>query len=244
MRQEHLLSLFHDKKSPVCSDSLHIWHQQGQLVILRIRSAFQLTMADGLSSFSPNLTDEDRHGHQITPGETPALNGLQNDGNSLPDSGKALSEEQRIFNHVTRPDDAYTEDGVYWADLPLGQRFSFVTKIDAQASLDEVRVIGRMIKKDPLSPLAWYIRNAVIPGAGLGLEGYVLFSIGNLEPLFAKVWPACWKTHEVCSKNWVASVTYLEILGIMVGQGVVGVSLVMPPQIRFSPPLLTMAYFR
>ena len=23
---------------------------------------------------------------------------------------------------------------------------------------------------------------------------------------FAQVWPTCWKTHEVCSKNWVASV--------------------------------------
>jgi hypothetical protein len=72
--------------------------------------------------------------------------------------------------------------------------------------------------------LSWYFRHAVIPGAGLGLEGYVLFSIGNLEPLFKKVWPQCWDKHETCGKNWVASVTYLEIIGIMVGQVFVGVS--------------------
>lgn len=54
-------------------------------------------------------------------------------------------------------------------------------------------------------------------------RGYVLFSIGNLEPLFKQVWPECWSTHTVCSKNWIASVTYLEIIGIMVGQLFVGV---------------------
>lgn len=137
-------------------------------------------------------------------------------------------EEHRMFNHITRPDDSYTVDGVYWADLPLRQRIQFVSKVDAQAVRDELRTIGTMVKKDPLSPLGWYTRNAIIPGAGLGLEGYVLFSIGNLEPLFSKVWPECWKTHETCSKNWVASVTYLEIIGIMVGQAVVGVSSAIP----------------
>jgi hypothetical protein len=57
------------------------------------------------------------------------------------------------------------------------------------------------------------------------LEGYVLFSIGNLEPLFSNVWGACWHSHTVCDKNWVASVTYLEIIGIMFGQTGVGVRL-------------------
>jgi hypothetical protein len=28
------------------------------------------------------------------------------------------------------------------------------------------------MKKDPLSPVGWYFRNAIIPDAGLGLEGY------------------------------------------------------------------------
>jgi MFS family permease len=81
-----------------------------------------------------------------------------------------------------------------------------------------------MMKADPLSPVSWYFRNAVLPGAGLGLEGYVLFSIGNLEPLFRATWPTCWgKNATECSSNWIAAVTYLEVIGIMVGQVVVGV---------------------
>jgi hypothetical protein len=28
-----------------------------------------------------------------------------------------------------------------------------------------------MFKKDPLSPVSWYFKNAILPGAGLGLEG-------------------------------------------------------------------------
>ncbi|KZZ94803.1 Major facilitator superfamily domain, general substrate transporter [Moelleriella libera RCEF 2490] len=135
----------------------------------------------------------------------------------------ATADERRIFSHVTRPEDSYTSDGVYWADLPWMQRVKFVSKVDREAAAQELSTIGTMVKKDPLSPLSWYVRHAVIPGAGLGLEGYVLFSIGNLEPLFKKVWPECWEKHEVCGKNWVASVTYLEIIGIMVGQALVGV---------------------
>ncbi|KAI1780069.1 MFS general substrate transporter [Hypoxylon cercidicola] len=81
-----------------------------------------------------------------------------------------------------------------------------------------------MFKNDPLSPVAWYFRNAILPGAGLGLEGYVLFSIGNLEPLFGSVWSTCWGKHPTeCSKDWVSAVQYLEIIGIMVGQVFVGI---------------------
>ena len=82
-----------------------------------------------------------------------------------------------------------------------------------------------MIKKDPLSPVGWYMRNAVIPGAGLLLEGYVLFSIGNLQPLFAApgAFTNCWQSpYSECDHNWVAAVAYLEIIGIIVGQVLVG----------------------
>jgi MFS family permease len=52
---------------------------------------------------------------------------------------------------------------------------------------------------------------------------YVLFSIGNLTPLFDSVWKSCWSSYETCDKQWVYAVTYLEILGIIVGQVLVGV---------------------
>ncbi|PHH56018.1 putative inorganic phosphate transporter C23D3.12 [Ceratocystis fimbriata CBS 114723] len=135
------------------------------------------------------------------------------------------ADDKRAFAALTHPDDSYTTDGVYWADLPLGQRVRFVTSVDAAEAAAELRSLGQMIKKDPLSPFSWYFDNAILPGAGLGLEGYVLFSIGNLAPLFKAVWPYCWGHSQpgVCSQNWIAAVTYLEIVGIMVGQMLVGV---------------------
>ncbi|KAI0879358.1 major facilitator superfamily domain-containing protein [Hypoxylon argillaceum] len=135
----------------------------------------------------------------------------------------ATDYERQIFAHLLQPDDSYTPEGVYWADLPLAQRFTFVNKVSSEESKRELRTIWAMIKKDPLSPVSWYFRNSVLPGAGLLLEGYVLFSIGNLQPLFADVWKSCWGTKTVCDKNWVASVTYLEIIGIMFGQTGVGI---------------------
>lgn len=171
-----------------------------------------------------NQNHHHEHIHEpIVPGQIPIPHGPDAASDSDEFVG-ATEEERRIFSHVTRPDDSYTPDGVYWADLPLVKRMRFVHKVDSDAAVQELHSIGQMTKKDPLSPLSWYFRHAVIPGAGLGLEGYVLFSIGNLEPLFASVWPECWEDNNVCSKNWIASVTYLEIIGIMVGQAVVGVS--------------------
>ncbi|PHH68486.1 hypothetical protein CDD80_7474 [Ophiocordyceps camponoti-rufipedis] len=156
--------------------------------------------------------------HHVIPGQVP---GPPTDSDS--DDCGLSPDERRIFSHVTRPDDCYTPEGIYWADLPWADRFAFVSRVDLDADIQELRSFASMAKKNPFSPLLWYVRNAVIPGAGLGLEGYVLFSIGNLEPLFRQVWPQCWEKHQVCGQNWVASVTYLEIIGIMVGQAAVGV---------------------
>ncbi|KAJ6788253.1 hypothetical protein PWT90_02390 [Aphanocladium album] len=177
-----------------------------------------------MSSDAPNHAQPAGHPHhQVIPGEIPVPHGPPASDSGDDSVFGTTPEERRIFSHVTRPDDSYTPEGVYWADLPLAQRWTFVSAVDRKAAKEELATIGAMVKKDPLSPLGWYFRHAVIPGAGLGLEGYVLFSIGNLEPLFKQVWPECWGKHQVCSTNWVASVTYLEIIGIMVGQVFVGV---------------------
>lgn len=141
--------------------------------------------------------------------------------------GISAENQHEIFSHLTHPSDSYTPEGVYWADLPIGKRMAFVASVDNAEAAKELSTIGAMFKKDPLSPIAWYFRNAVLPGAGLGLEGYVLFSIGNLTALFSSVWPKCWGSTTadgVCNFNWIAAVTYLEIIGIMVGQVLVGVS--------------------
>ncbi|RFU30048.1 hypothetical protein B7463_g6276, partial [Scytalidium lignicola] len=130
--------------------------------------------------------------------------------------------ERLVFQHILHPDDIYTDEGVYWADLPLGKRIAFCNHVDNTEAKKELGAIGSMMKKDPLSPIGWYFRNAVLPGAGLGLEGYVLFSIGNLTPLFSAGWKACWGTFKECDKNWVSAVQYLEVIGIIVGQIMVG----------------------
>ena len=79
--------------------------------------------------------------------------------------------ERDIFNHLILPEDSYNAEGVYWADMSIPKRIGFVTKVDAAEAAKELRQIGRMMKTDPLSPIGWYMRNAVIPGAGLLLEG-------------------------------------------------------------------------
>lgn len=52
---------------------------------------------------------------------------------------------------------------------------------------------------------------------------YVLFSIGNVKPLLASAFPNCWDSYSVCNETWVQSIEYLEIIGIIVGQILVGV---------------------
>ncbi len=79
--------------------------------------------------------------------------------------------ERQIFDYLLKPDDSYNADGIYWADLPLAQRVKFVSSYDGQEAARELKTIGAMTKKDPLSPVAYYFKNMILPGAGLGLEG-------------------------------------------------------------------------
>ncbi len=169
-----------------------------------------------------------QHHHDPDIGEIPVPHGPATGDEATgypvgPPPAEASEEERAVFGYLTHPSDSYTPEGVYWADLPLGQRISFVNKTQNEEAAKEFKAVGSMFKKDPLSPVGWYFRNAVLPGAGLGLEGYVLFSIGNLTPLFSAAWPTCWKTATVCTENWLATVTYLEVIGIMVGQVTVGI---------------------
>ncbi|KAJ4372296.1 hypothetical protein N0V83_004070 [Neocucurbitaria cava] len=131
--------------------------------------------------------------------------------------------EASVFHALLHPDDMYDANGTYWADLPFGQRVKFVRNVDAQEYKAEAKFFWDMFKKDPLAPIGHYFRTCVIPGAGLGLEGYVLFSIGNVRPLLQAAFPTCWKTFSICNKTWTQAVDYLEILGIIVGQILVGI---------------------
>jgi hypothetical protein len=88
----------------------------------------------------------------------------------------SLSEEMDVhereaFNKFIRPEDSYTPEGAYWADLPLSQRVKFIMSTEAKECGQEFSWFWDMFKRDPLSPLSYYFKNAVLPGAGLGLEG-------------------------------------------------------------------------
>jgi MFS family permease len=133
------------------------------------------------------------------------------------------TNEKEVFKYLLKPDDLYDENGVYWADLPIMKRVKFVSKVDRQETAREFAAFWQMFKNDPLAPVGFYFRNMVLPGAGLGLEGYVLFSIGNIKPLFQAAFPDCWKHNTICDKTWINAVDYLEICGIIVGQILVGV---------------------
>jgi hypothetical protein len=49
----------------------------------------------------------------------------------------------------------------------------------------------------------------------------VLFSISNNTALFDASFKDCWKG-KTCDKNWIAAINYMEIVGIIVGQILVG----------------------
>lgn len=80
-------------------------------------------------------------------------------------------KEKMVFDQIIHPDDIYTPEGVYWADLPAMARLRFVLGVDSKEYGEEIRWVWAMFKKDPLAPVGYYFRNMVIPGAGLGLEG-------------------------------------------------------------------------
>lgn len=87
--------------------------------------------------------------------------------------------EKAAFDDVIRPKDCYAADGTYWADLPLSQRINFCLQQDRNEARVEFAWLWAEFKKDPLSPVAHYFRNFVLPGAGLGLEGYVTITTLN-----------------------------------------------------------------
>lgn len=85
--------------------------------------------------------------------------------------GEMSHQEKEIFDHLILPDDSYNAEGIYWADMPIMKRAKFVSAVDNAEARKELSAIGRMIKADPLSPVGFYFKNMVLPGAGLLLEG-------------------------------------------------------------------------
>ncbi|PWN50905.1 MFS general substrate transporter [Violaceomyces palustris] len=132
---------------------------------------------------------------------------------SGPPAGGLSKEATSTLDAILYPEDSYTSD----------KKTAFVNRQSNAEAIRELKVIGGMFKKDPLSPISAYFSKYVITGLGLFVEGFTLFSVGNLTPLFKAVWPECWKNYEVCDEHWIHAVDYLEIVGIIVGQILVGI---------------------
>lgn len=86
--------------------------------------------------------------------------------------GQLTPVEKQNFDRMLYPDDSYDKNGVYWADLPMTKQAKWVFNYDRQEVRREWADVCVMFKANPLSPFAYYGRNFVLPGAGLGLEGW------------------------------------------------------------------------
>jgi hypothetical protein len=95
----------------------------------------------------------------------------ENVGEQIKDIHNMDPREEAVFKQILLPDDSYDETGTYWGDMGIWRRIKFVNKVDSAEAVKELRAIGRMFKNDPLSPFGFYLKNMVIPGAGLLLEG-------------------------------------------------------------------------
>ncbi|KAK5038099.1 hypothetical protein LTS07_001567 [Exophiala sideris] len=128
---------------------------------------------------------------------------------------------ESLLAETLYPEDIY-KDKTYWADLSTGERSKWVNKQHSTEARRELGEVWRLFKEDPLAPLGRYWHNYAMTGVGFFTEGYVLFSVGNILPLLEVVWPACWEKHTTCNKTMVQAISYMEILGIIAGQILVG----------------------
>lgn len=81
------------------------------------------------------------------------------------DNGQRIDAEHPLWDDLC-PEDSYV-DGVYWADLPSAQRGRWAINQANQEAKRELKVIGGMFKKDPLSPMRAYFSRYVLGGFGV-----------------------------------------------------------------------------
>lgn len=75
------------------------------------------------------------------------------------------AELDKAIHDLICPEDSYTADGTYWADLPFTKRVKWVNQQNNQEAADELKSIWTTFKKDPLEPMRQYVSRYVINGA-------------------------------------------------------------------------------
>lgn len=78
----------------------------------------------------------------------------------VPESGSKMTESlhearDRLLDTALLPKDSY-HNGVYWADLPNKERRSWISKETRTEVKRELKVVGEMAKKNPVSPFTAY----------------------------------------------------------------------------------------
>lgn len=85
--------------------------------------------------------------------------------NSSSASASTPPEKSTALNDLIYPADSYTQgDHVYWGDLPLGRRLAWTGKQSNEEAARELAHVGRMFKRDPLSPISAYFSSYVVTG--------------------------------------------------------------------------------
>jgi hypothetical protein len=67
-----------------------------------------------------------------------------------------ISRDQ-LLNEELFPSDSY-ENGIYFGDLPFAERVKWVNRQNNAETKRELGVIWGMFKKDPISPINYYMR--------------------------------------------------------------------------------------
>ncbi|GBG31353.1 Inorganic phosphate transporter 1-1 [Hondaea fermentalgiana] len=57
----------------------------------------------------------------------------------------------------------------------------------------------------------------MLAGAGMFSEAYFLFAIGNVKNIWKQLYPECYDGDASCSENLVSSLTYIEVIGVIIG---------------------------
>ncbi|KAK5947812.1 hypothetical protein OHC33_011153 [Knufia fluminis] len=133
----------------------------------------------------------------------------------------AHKENGHLLKDTLYPSDAY-KGRTYWADLPVKEQVKWTGHQYHTEAGREAGVVWQLFKENPLKPLITYMKNYAVSGIGFFAEGYVLFSVGNIMPLFKSLYPECWADHIVCDNEMIKAIKYMEILGIICGQLLVG----------------------
>jgi MFS family permease len=71
-----------------------------------------------------------------------------------------------------------------------------------------------------------------VAGAGMFAESYFLFALGNITPIWAQAYPSCfpqppsfnYSAYPSCSEGLVASLSYIEVVGVIIGMLSFGVA--------------------